>query len=310
MNTLEDALDNATDGLTTEEDLEVSSKEESTEESQETEEDQTSEDESTEEESSEESEDEDKSTDESKKSDKPDEKESEDENQESFTKIDPNELPDEVKPVYKSLLADYTRKRQQESKLVKDVQAENEQLKQQLSQGGGQRQTPGQVKIDLTPEQIGEMTLPEYTNYVINAALQAGQQTQASKEVETFETEAVTGFLSMDARLNPELESSYDPRFATNIGNKVDQDYEAHIAKTGSPVGFDYKASAEKHIKEWDEWVAGIKKESVKNTSKASKQKAKKLRKSAPPTTQARSKTSEKMDLGGAIDAAFNSDTE
>ena len=302
--TLNDALDSAvTEELTSEETEGVTAEEESQE-------DQTTEAEQTEEESTEESQTEEESTDESTKDEDTKDEESE-ESDESFTKVDPNELPDEVKPVYKSLLADYTRKRQQEAQLVKDVQAENEQLKTQLAQGGQRGNVqPGQVQIDLTPQQIGEMTLPEYTQYVINKSLEAGQATQETREVQTYEQEAVTGFLSMDARLNPEIESSYDPRFATNIGNKVDQDYEDHIAKTGSPIGFDYRASAEKHIKEWDEWVAGIKKESVKNTSKVSKQKAKKLRKSAPPTTQARSKTSQSMDLGGAIDAAFDSAAE
>lgn len=303
MNTLNDALDSATDGLTTEDDLEVSTEEESSKEEQ------TDEVESTEEESSEESQNEDESTEESKKDEETEEEETKDEDKESFTKVNPNDLPDEVKPVYKSLLADYTRKRQQEAEVVKTVQAENEQLKQQLSQlqgQGGGTKAPGQVQIDLTPEQIGEMTLPEYTQYVINKALEVNQSTQATREVQNFEQEAVTGFLSMDARLNPEAESSYDPRFASYVGNAVDQDYEAHIAKTGSPVGFDYKGSAEKHIKSWDDWVNGIKKETVKSTSKASKQKATKLKKSAPPTTQAKSKTSSSMDLGGAIGAAFD----
>lgn len=305
--TLDAALEGATNDLKSEDDLETSSTEESTEESTETEEDQTEGEESTKDESSEESQDE--STEESKEDTK--EKESKEDENESFTKIDPNELPEEVKPVYKSLLADYTRKRQQEAQLVKDTMAENEQLKQQLATGGQRGGVqPGQVKIDLTPQQIGEMTLPEYTNYVINQAFKAAQGSQQAKEVKDFESEATTGFLSMDARLNPDLESSYDPRFATNIGNKVDQDYEAHIAKTGSPMGFDWRASAEKHIQEWDEWVAGIKKQSVKETTKVSKQKATKLKKTAPPTTQARSKPSESMDLNGAIDSAFESAAE
>lgn len=300
--TLNEALENATDGLTTEDDLEVSTEEESSEDEQ------TDEVESTEEESTEESTDE--STEE--EVDKPKEEDAEDEDKESFTKVNPNDLPDEVKPVYKSLLADYTRKRQQEAQVVKDLQTEVETLKGQIANGGGQGrpQNAGQVQIDLTPEQIGEMTLPEYTQYVINKALEVQNSGQEAREVQNFEQEAVTGFLSIDGRLNPELENSYDPRFASYVGNKVDQDYEAHIAKTGSPIGFDYKGAAEKHIKDWDDWVNGIKKESVKSTTQASKQQAQKLKKSAPPTTTAKSRKSSKMDLTGAIDAAFDEATE
>lgn len=298
--TLEEALDSATDELTSEETEESTAEEESQE-------DQTTEAESTEEESDEESQT-DESTDES---DEDTTEEDTEEGDESFTKVDPNSLPEEVKPVYKSLLADYTRKRQQEAEQVRTMQAENEQLKQQLAeaQQGGQGRpqgNPGQVQIDLTPEQIGDMTLPEYTQYVIGKALETTQATQQTREVQNFEQEAVTGFLSMDARLNPDVESSYDPKFATFVGNAVDQDYEEHIQKTGSPVGFDYKGSAQKHIQEWDDWVNSIKKESVQKTSKESKAKANRHRKSSPPTSKARSKKSGKMDLGGAIDAAFD----
>lgn len=223
------------------------------------------------------------------------------EDQESFTHVDPNSLPDELKPVYKSLLADYTRKRQAESAEKREMQSKIDELTRQVQEAKSQANGGQELMMGLTPEEISNMSLEEYNNHVLEYANREAE----AKKVEEFEQQALSDFLTIDARINPEIESAYDPRLASFVGGRVDADYEAYIAEKGTGIGFDYRGAATKYIKEFDEWVAGIRKQSVKDTAQKSKKKAQKLKRQTPPATKAKSNPSEAMSLDDSIEAAF-----
>lgn len=231
------------------------------------------------------------------------------EEQETFTHIDPKTLSPELQQVYKSLQADYTRKRQAERQQVREMEAK---LAQQ-TQPQAQPQVPNQPgsqdflgQLGLTEAQLAKMTLPEYTAYVLEAAKQGVKLETEQKTVESFEQQAVTEFLSTDPRLNPEIESAFEPRMATWVGSEMDKLYQKHIEETGSPLGFDYRANAQQLVGQWDAWIESQLKEKVAKTTANAKNNAQKHARSAPPGSQPRSTVSTAPSLDDAIEAAFD----
>lgn len=230
------------------------------------------------------------------------------EEQEAFTHIDPKTLSPEMQAVYKSLQADYTRKRQAETAKIREMEAKLAQQTQtvqpQVPTQPGNQDLLGQ--LGLTEAQLAKMSLPEYTNYVLEAAKRGVQLETEQKSVESFEQQAVTEFLSTDPRLNPEIESAFEPRMATWVGSEMDKLYQQHIDETGSPLGFDYRANATKLVGQWDEWIENQLKTKVAKTTENAKNNAQKHMRSAPPGSQPRSTVSTAPSLDAAIEAAFD----
>lgn len=230
--------------------------------------------------------------------------------QEAFTHIDPKTLPPELQPVYKSLQADYTRKRQAETAKIRDMEAK---LAAQSQMATAQPEVPTQpgnqdflANLGLTEAQLAKMSLPEFTAYVIEASKRGVQIETEQKSVESFENQAVTDFLSTDPRLNPHIESSFEPRMATWVGSEMDKLYQAHIDETGSPLGFDYRTNAQKLIGQWDGWMEEQLKLKVAKTTQNARQNAKSHLKSAPPGSQARSTTSSSPSLDDALEESLD----
>lgn len=227
---------------------------------------------------------------------------------ESFTHIDPKTLSPELQQVYKSLQADYTRKRQAETARVRELEAQvaahGQNAPQVPTQPGNPQDFLGQM--GLTPEQLEKMSLPEYTQYVLEAAKRGIQIESETKSIESFESQAVVDFLSTDPRLNPEIEGSFEPRMATWVGSEMDKAYEKYIAETGSPLGFDHRAEATKLVGQWDSWIDSQVKNKVAKTTQMAKTNAQRHQKAAPPTSSARSQAAGGMGIEDAFDSAFD----
>lgn len=230
--------------------------------------------------------------------------------QETFTHIDPKTLSPELQQVYKSLQADYTRKRQLETQKIRDLETK---LASQGQQPATQTQVPAAPdsadflgQLGITEEQLAKMSLPEYTAKVLEAAKQGVQIETEQKNVEAFESQATVDFLSMDARLNPEVTGSFEPRMASWVAGEMDKAYQQHIEDTGSPIGFDHKTTASKLINDWDTWIETQLKTKIEQTTKAAQNKANKHLRQAPPGTQAKSTVTDVDSLDDAIEASLD----
>lgn len=229
---------------------------------------------------------------------------------ETFTHIDPKTLSPELQQVYKSLQADYTRKRQAETAKIREYEAK---LAQQSQAPVSQPSVPTQpgnqnflADLGLTEEQLAKMSLPEYTALVIEKAKNGLQIETEQKTVQNYEEQAVVEFLSVDARLNPEVTDSYEPRMATWVGSEMDKLYADYVQKNGSPLGFDHRTEATKLISQWDTWMEEQLKTKIAKTTENAKLKAKTHLKSAPPGTQAKSTVSRSASLDDAINESFD----
>lgn len=224
--------------------------------------------------------------------------------QETFTHVDPKTLPPELQGVYRNLLKDYTQKRQAESAKVRELEEKIAEMEQSFANPQQAAQNGQLYTGDLSQEQLEAMTLTEYTAWLKQQMQQEFAQQQTQAEVAQFEQEAPMDFLSLDDRFNHEL-PTFDPRMAQHIAGQMDADLAAYIEANGTHKGFDVKAAAEKHIQEWDAWLASLRKTNVQETAQATRAKAQQLRRSAPATTSATSKPTGKMSLDQAISAAY-----
>lgn len=191
--------------------------------------------------------------------------------EETFTNLDPKTIPDELKPFYKSMQADYTRKRQLESSAVKKFESENVSLKTQLEQlqetierlknGESVEDTSGQPKI-LTAEDV--------------------ERIFAEKQDKVWEESAVSDLPTIDPRLDENNPIEYDENLDLILRTGLDKALEAHVEQTGHKAGFDFKNAAKEIINNYDKKLESYAKSWVSKTTKESKEKADNLRKSAP----------------------------
>lgn len=224
--------------------------------------------------------------------------------QETFTHVDPKTLPPELQGVYKSLLKDYTQKRQAESARVRELEEKVLQMEQSAANPQQAAQDGQLYTGNLTQEQLEAMTLTEYTAWLKQQMKQEMEQASVQAEVAQFENEAPVDFLSLDDRFNHEL-PTFDPRMAKHVAAQMDEALSSYIEEHGTHKGFDVRTTAEKFIGEWDEWLASLRKTNVQESAKATREKAQQLRRSAPTTTSVASKPTGKMSIDQALEAAF-----
>lgn len=176
------------------------------------------------------------------KTDQVDAKEQDGEEEEKFTKVNPNDLPEELKAVYKSLQRDYTKKRMTEAQEKKELQARLQQLEESLSQYS----QPQQQQQNAQP--VGPhagMSVEEYTQYLLEqskqATLQELQQMEEQKQIQK-ETENLqniqTEYFSSDPRLDPDS-SDYDEVLSTYISNKMQEKLTKYVDEKGTSYGFE-----------------------------------------------------------------------
>ena len=231
--------------------------------------------------------------------------------EESFTHVDPNTLPEELKPLYKSLMKDYTQKRQTESERVREMERRLAEQEEQIARfNQTQHQQPSQEESQYSTEELANMSMEEYTQFLLNQAKSQIkgeiQQDVHTEQIENFNRQAQAEFVNMDARLNPDMPSQHEPRMTAWVSSQLDADYATYVEQHGTPIGFDYRNKATQYISEWDNWIDSVTKQRIKQTTEQSKKNAEQHRRMAPPKTGAKSRTTDAMDLSDAIGAALD----
>lgn len=213
---------------------------------------------------------------ESKETTKPEETKEE----ENFTKTRVEDLPDEIRDIYKSLQADYTRKRQSDSSKVKELEEQIEVLKSPKDQ---------KPQKELSPE--------EQLKGVV-------KQTLLEEKESEWENLAKTEIEQIEPKLN-ENHPDFDSKFDIFARAQLDDRLEEYASKNNTKVGFDYKESIEGIKKDWDDYVYKINKSFVARQNKIAKEKQETLKKQNPPKSSSDSKPSGNLSLADSIDRAF-----
>lgn len=209
--------------------------------------------------------------------------------EDSFTEIDPNKLPEELKAVYKSLQGDYTRKRQLEAEEKRTLEAKISELERRFEQQG-------------TPEadDTNKYQSPE------EAVREIAKQTFIEQQNVEFEQQAVSDFIKLDERLddNPE-NSNYDSVLDEWLRNKLNSELQEYSDKNGRLVGFEYKGRAKELIESYDKHVQNLNKRFVKEQTVKARESESELRKASPKTSNADGKTTKAMSLDDALNHAL-----
>lgn len=207
---------------------------------------------------------------------------------ENFSHVNPDELPEELKAVYKSLQADYTKKRQADSGKVKELEAQLAELQEQL--------TTGKVK-QAVADTASELSAEEKLREI------ARQEMKAQRESE-WEKSALQDIESMDSRLNSN-HPDYDAQFDLFARSILDKKLEEFVEKNETKVGFDYKTVLVDAKKEWDDYLDKKNKSFIEKQKVLAKEKEATLKKQSPSTSKAESKPSERLSLDDAAQMAF-----
>lgn len=231
---------------------------------------------------------------------KPQVEQKEDIEEDVFTHYRPDEIPDELKPLYKSMQRDYTSKRQADSQKVKELESklsEVEQTREQMQTINGLI-AKAKAGDEMAFRQLMELqterpeTEEDRVRRIIKEERESGFYEQAKRDYST-----------LDDRVD-ENSPSYDPRLdkwlKANLADSLDTYYE----NEGTNVGFDYKAEASRLTKEWDEYISSLNKAYVKRQSEIVKKKSDELSKGTPHTSSAEARPNKKMGLDDALEAA------
>jgi hypothetical protein len=202
--------------------------------------------------------------------------------EESFTKINPNELSEELKSIYKSMQADYTRKRQAEKQTIKE-------LEDKLASSGQKAEFP-KSKDNLSAEELVK---------------QIARQTYIEEQETVWDQQATSDYPTLDERLNEDNPTEYDSLMDDFVRDRLTAALQTYVDKNGKKLGFDYKSEAKEAIKRWDEYVDDKVKSFVEKQNHTIKQKVDSSKKTTPNTVKAPTVPSGKMSIDDAIDAAF-----
>lgn len=207
--------------------------------------------------------------------------------EEKFSLVDPETLPDELKGTYKSLQADYTRKRQAESKLLKDLQRKI----QDLETGSKPVLSPTVEDSTLTPEQ---------------RAREIARQTFREEQEKSWIEQAQSDYIRLDDRLD-DNSPVHDPKLDSWLQNTLDDELAKHESESGSKTSFNYKERAKELIEEWDEYISSLNKKFIEKQKQMAKEQATKSAKFSPEVSQAKSKTTHhKVGLDEAFELALS----
>lgn len=181
--------------------------------------------------------------------------------QEPFTKFNPDELPAELKGVYKSLQADYTRKTQEAARIRKESEQRIEALEKQLSELA-------------QPSKPVEQTQEDALKTVVKQELE-------SEKVSSFREKAIQDYEAADPRLKMDSDT-YDKPTDLYVGQEMDERLDAHI-KAGKPqYTFEYGAALKEVLHEWDEYVQSKNKAFLEAQQKQAEDKSKAIGKLNP----------------------------
>lgn len=200
--------------------------------------------------------------------------ESSDSDGDQFTNINPEELPDELKGVYKSLQADYTRKTQELAEQRKSSDSRVKKLEDKLSElEKAQQPDEDEDKKPSAQEQL--------KNFVRN-------EVKAEKITE-YREQAVKDYESADPRL--ELDSDdYDQATDLYVGQQMDSLLKEHLDSGEPEYTFDHNKALKTVLGEWDEYLESKQRAYLEKQQKKAKEKAKKTQKQNPKTKTGKSK--------------------
>lgn len=234
-----------------------------------------------------------------KPSEEPQEVETE---EDAFTKLDPEKLSPELKGLYKSMQADYTRKRQEDAKQVKELEkrlAQIESSKSETSEGASWQDLPDEELVyrpNMTPEEFDAMNAERARRAVIN------------QQDELFTKQAQRDYptLDKDGRLD-EASPNYDDYLNKFVADALDGALDTYVQENGSKVGFDYRGKAQELIKGFDDYISNKNKAYAAKQSEIAQGNAQKFRKQTPSSSNASTKPSGKMGLNESIESALQS---
>lgn len=196
--------------------------------------------------------------------------------QDSFTKVSPDELPDELKGTYKSLQADYTRKTQELAKMRKEIEQERMKLKEQ---GQSQQEPSGQPGLNQQRKQLSAQEQLQ----------QAIKQEIDSAKIAEFRESAIRDYEAADPRLNTDSDE-YSEAADYYVGQKLDAMLQEHVNNGNPEYTFDHQSAIKKVLSEWDDYLENIKKDYLKQQQEQAKEKQKELKKKTPQGKTQRSK--------------------
>lgn len=219
-------------------------------------------------------------------------KEAETEEEETLESIDPKTLPDDVKPIYKNLMKGFTQGRQKDREEVTKLREEVETLKREKTQ-------PTQ---DQPEEEMPKFnTAQEYYTW---QAEQTAKKVVAEERLDSFRKQALADYNALDERLTQDGEN-YDPITDAVIGAQLDIQLANYVKDKGSEIGFDYKKEGKRLIKDWDQYIENRIKSYTDKQNKLAKEKELEFKKkSAPKPTFGKVKSSKRLSIREAMEAA------
>lgn len=212
---------------------------------------------------------------------------------EEFTAVKFDDLPEQLKGTYKSLQADYTRKRQKETSEIKELRAEVERLRQY----GVETKNPT-LRQPLPPSPINPI------EQMIDRKIEAQKIEEAYQKEVAYVEGAQKEFVALDERLNSEL-PSYDPYMAHAIEHSLATLRGEYEQKNGTVIGFDFIGQAKQLIEGWGKYLENINKGFVARQNEIARSSAQKSQVQNPKKTPADAKKSGSMTIEEAMEAAL-----
>jgi len=205
--------------------------------------------------------------------------------EESFTekKLSFNELPDDLKPIYRDWQKQYTQKRQEEKAYIKQLEEKIKQSEQRVQPDS--KKAPQVPNIQgLNPQQLEEyLDIRDQNRYIENQE---------------------RDFKTLDDRL---IEDSpeYDPWLYNGIIGELSRQRDAYEAKNKTIIGFDFIGEAKKLISKYDQKIKQQGGEFIKQKTEQSKAIMEKSKKENPKAKSLDGRTIKALDLDEAVDSAF-----
>lgn len=208
------------------------------------------------------------------------------------------ELPKEMKAIYKNWQKKYTQRRQKDREEIREseqqreqLQAKIEQLEQQAQQRQPQSQNQGQPQGQEPPKGLTPDDLDKWYE---------------TKRQNDYLEQQEKQFMELDNRL---LEDSpdYDEMMADVVLSRLARKRDQYEQKNNTVYGFDFVGEAKKAIQSYEEKLQKSGSKLIKEKTQKSKEFIEKNRKENPKAKQAKSKTTERMDLDKSIERAFTS---
>lgn len=222
--------------------------------------------------------------------------------EESFTSLDPESLPDEVKPFYKSMQSAFTKKRQADSEKVSELEGKLEGLTEAQSKV---KEVNDLVARAQRGDQLAFQQLMRLNQEQAESEEDRIKRIVQQEREEAFYKEARTEYSKLDKRLD-ETSPAYDPMFDRWMKANLADTLDKHWDKEGTSIGFDYRTTAKSLAGKWDKYIVDRNTAYLKKQSEMAKKKSAETRKKSPKTSKADSDPNKKMGLEESIEAAFD----